>query len=131
MATIDESILVSIPVCVIVVEAALALPLVSWIKKLMIIGRKSARLLRSSQISDHWKERILPVYAMTMLKASLLIFVLIIFLFSIFTLGLHLGAWMFTNEFEWLSVLQRADYMLSSFLIALSYIAARRFVRDV
>lgn len=131
MAAFAESVLVSFPVVVLVVEVALASPLARLIQTLAVKGRKSARLLRNRRVSDHWKERILPAYALTMLQASLLILAWLTFLSVIFALGLYIGAWVFAEDFEGLLVLQRADYVLSSFLVAVAYLIARRFVRNV
>ncbi len=131
MAAFAESVLVSFPVVVLVVEVALASPLARLIQTLAVKGRKSARLLRNRRVSDHWKEQILPTYALTMLQASLLILAWLTFLSVIFALGLYIGAWVFADDFEGILVLQRADYLLSSFLVAVAYLIARRLVRNV
>ncbi len=131
MAAFAESVLVSFPVVVLVVEVALASPLARLIQTLAVKGRKSARLLRNRRVSDHWKEQILPAYALTMLQASLLILAWLTFLSVIFALGLYIGAWVFAEDFEGFLVLQRTDYVLSSFLVAVAYLIARRFVRNV
>ncbi len=131
MAAIAESILVSFPVVVLVVEAAFASPLARLIRTLAVKSRKSARLIWSKRISDHWKERILPVYSLTMFWTSLQILAWLIFLAMIFALGLYIGAWVFADDFEGILVLQRADYAVSSFLVAVAYLIARRFVRNV
>ncbi len=131
MAAFAESVLVSFPVVVLVVEVALASPLARLIQTLAEKGKKSSRLLRNRRVSDHWKEKILPAYALTMLQASLLILAWLTFLSVIFALGLYIGAWVFAEDFEGLLVLQRADYVLSSFLVAVAYLIARRFVCNV
>ena len=131
MTAFAESVLVSFPVVVLVVEVALASPLARLIQTLAVKGRKSARLLRNRRVSDHWKEQILPAYALTMLQASLLILAWLTFLSVIFALGLYIDAWIFAEDFEGFLVLQRADYVLSSFLVAVAYLIGRRFVRNV
>ena len=131
MVAFIESILVSTPAVVVAVEVAHALPIPNLVRNLVTRGRKSLHLLRSDRISDHWKERVLPAYATTMLKASLLIAALMIFLFLLFAIGLVVGARIFSVEFEWTSVLHRTDYLVSSFLIASVYLFARRLIRNV
>lgn len=131
MTDFAESILVSFPIVVLVVEVALASPLFRLIQTLAVKGRKSARLLGSRRISDHWKEQILPAYALTMLRASLLILAWLIFLSTIFALGIYICAWVFTDDFEGILVLQRADYLISSFLVSVVYLIARQFMRNV
>ena len=131
MAAIGETVLVSLPLVVLVVEVALASPIRKLIQTLAAQGRKSARLLRSGRVSDHWKEKVLPDYALTMLKASLLILAWLILLAVIFVFGIYISTLIFNNNFEeQLQVLQSAEYVLVSFLLAVAYLIARRLVRN-
>jgi len=58
-------------------ELLLRLPLPETIRRANGAARKSARLLQSRRISDHWKEKMLPAYAMTIAANSLLFFALL------------------------------------------------------
>lgn len=55
-------------------ELLLRLPMVPEFSRVQSASRKATRLLRSSAISDHWKEKILPVYALRIGRGSLLLF---------------------------------------------------------
>lgn len=44
-------------------EALWRLPLVAEIRAVGLAARRSAHVLASRQVSDHWKERVLPAYA--------------------------------------------------------------------
>ncbi len=58
-------------------EAFLRLPLMPAIRRANRAAARSVRTLRSARISDHWKERMLPVYALTIARNSVLFFALL------------------------------------------------------
>ncbi|GAB4382122.1 hypothetical protein [Albidovulum sp.] len=58
-------------------EVILRLPLVEQLRKLSGTARKSSHVLSSRRISDHWKERVLPRYAWTIGRGSVILFALI------------------------------------------------------
>lgn len=60
------------------VEIFLRLNSLAYIKDLNGLFRKVARVIKSSKISDHWKEIALPSYALQLFKLSLLIFAILI-----------------------------------------------------
>lgn len=126
MAALLETALVSCFTTIMVVEVALASPLVSLFRTLAAQSRKSIRLLGNGRVSDHWKERVLPIYAITILRLSLFSLIWMICVFIIFAFGLYAGAWLFAENFEGFGVLRRTDYMLASFLIAIVYLTVRR-----
>ena len=60
------------------VEMFLRLHALARIKDLNELLRKVARVIRSTKISDHWKETVLPSYALQLFTLSLLIFAILI-----------------------------------------------------
>lgn len=56
---------------VVTCEIVLRCPLPRHLAKMAVYARKAAALVRSGQVSDHWKERILPTYAGRIMAASL------------------------------------------------------------
>lgn len=58
-------------------ELLLRLPVLKQAQGLGEVARKSAATLASKRISDHWKERILPVYSVRMARCSVLFFLLL------------------------------------------------------
>ena len=54
------------------VEHFLRVPILREEKKLLAIGQKFIRVLRSRRISDHWKERALICYAQGTMKSTLM-----------------------------------------------------------
>ena len=73
--------------CVLSIELLLRLKFMSYVNSIGKNTNKVFRVIISSNISDHWKEKIVPVYAFILLKNSLLILgilFLIILVFSTF-----------------------------------------------
>lgn len=58
-------------------EAMMRLPLIAQIRRVAAAARKSGKVVRSRQISDHWKERILPAYSWAIGSGSLLFFAML------------------------------------------------------
>jgi hypothetical protein len=55
------------------VELALRLPIGGTVAQMHTTVGKITRVIGSKHISDHWKERILPSYALRLMQVSLLI----------------------------------------------------------
>jgi len=58
--------------------------LLATLKMFSKIIKKVVRVVASKNISDHWKEKILPVYALRIMKYSLHILIILLFIISSF-----------------------------------------------
>ena len=58
-------------------EAFLRLPVMARIHRVAAYSQKAMRVLQSKHISDHWKERVLPAYALRIGAGSVMFFVLL------------------------------------------------------
>ena len=73
--------------CILSIELFLRLKFMSYVNSIVKNMNKVFRIIISSNISDHWKEKMVPKYAFILLKNSLLILgilFLIILMFSAF-----------------------------------------------
>ena len=73
--------------CVLSIELFLRLKFMSYVNSIYRNSSKVFRIIMASNISDHWKEKVIPTYAFILLKNSLLILgilFLIILVFSAF-----------------------------------------------
>lgn len=73
-------------ICVLSVEIFIKSHYIDLISSLIKLSKKSTKIILCKNISDHWKETIIPKYSMKMMKYSLqmlLILCLIIFIFLI------------------------------------------------
>mgnify|MGYP000595507857 FL=1 len=74
-------------VCVLSIELFLRLKFISYVNSILKNTNKVFRVIISPNISDHWKEKMVPTYAFILLKNSLSILgilFLIILVFSAF-----------------------------------------------
>jgi hypothetical protein len=62
---------------VLAAEAFARLPLFRRFRGIVDVSRKSARVLSSRRISDHWKERVLPAYSLRLGRDSVVFFLLL------------------------------------------------------
>lgn len=69
--------LVAVIGAVVFVELLMYLPVAAEARRLARVGARAQQVLRSSRISDHWKEKVLLRYARDLLRASLCLTVLI------------------------------------------------------
>ncbi len=63
---------------ILVVECFLRTPLLASVKALQALLGKIMATLKSSAISDHWKEKVLPVYAGRLFSLSIKLFILVL-----------------------------------------------------
>ena len=73
-------------ICLLSVEIFIRSNYISLINSLVEVSKKAINIISNKNISDHWKEHIIPKYSIQMMKVSLqmlLIFLSIIFIFVI------------------------------------------------
>ena len=71
-------------VCILSVEIFIKSNLLSTLDIFSKIIKKTIRVVTSKNISDLWKEKILPVYALRIMKYSLHILIVLLFIISLF-----------------------------------------------
>ncbi len=106
-------------ICLFSVEIFIRSNYISLINSLFEVSKKAINLTFNKNISDHWKENIIPKYSIQMMKVSLqmlLIFLLIIFIFFILDY-IFSGFLEFTISF---------NGIIESILIAFSYAYMRK-----
>ena len=106
-------------ICFLSVEIFIRSNYVLLINSTIEVSKKAISIILNKNISDHWKENIIPKYSLQMMKYSmqmLLILFLIIFIFVI-TDNLFSGFLAFT--FSWNGIIE-------SILFAFSYVYIRK-----
>ena len=76
--------LILVIVCIISFELFIRLNFINLFAEIIKWSKKSINLLKSSRISDHWKEVVIPVYALKIMKISLLIFFILSIIIILF-----------------------------------------------
>jgi hypothetical protein len=106
-------------------ELLVRLPLLPAIGRARAAAQKSARLLRSKRVSDHWKEKMLPVYAAVIARNSVIFFGLLcaaILPVALFGFGYPGGPG------GWLAALMQPVNLAVLFGLSILYIIARTLV---
>jgi hypothetical protein len=118
----------SFVICVCGVELLIRAPLYTTLTTLLHYAAKSSRVIQSKHISDHWKEKVLPTYAVKVFQNSLKLFFIFLVVFAILlliskALDLVNPAGMTTLEF-----LSTWTGILFATIASTTYYYARRFV---
>ena len=108
-------------ICFLTVEIFIRSNYLPLINSTINVSKKAISTILNKNISDHWKENIIPKYSLQMMKYSmqmLLILLLIIFIFVIAD-NLFRGFLIFT--FSWNGIIE-------SLLLAFSYAYIRKII---
>jgi len=108
-------------ICVLSVEIFIRSNYISLINSLVAVSKKAIHIISNNNISDHWKENIIPKYSIQMMKVSLqmlLIFLLIIF---IFVMADNILSGFLEFTFSWNGIIE-------SILLAFSYVYIRKLI---
>ena len=104
--------------CILSIELFLRLKFMSYVNS---IGRNSSKVFHviiSSNISDHWKEKMVPVYAFILLKNSLLILGILFLIILVFSAFIVLSS-------KFLTLILSVTGVATSIVISLTYLKLR------
>lgn len=76
--------LILLLVCISSIEVFIRLNLVSHIDSISSVIKKVTCVIPNNNISDHWKEKVIPVYAFKIMKYSLQIILILLLIMSLF-----------------------------------------------
>ena len=71
-------------VCVLSVEVFIRFNFLLILGSILKVIRKIIYVIPRDNISDHWKEKVIPAYALRMMKYSLQILLILLFILSLF-----------------------------------------------
>ena len=75
--------------CIISIEIFLNLNFLNHLKKIISLTKKVLLVMSNKEISDHWKERVIPTYALQLMKYSLTVLLILLMIIAVF-LGISL-----------------------------------------
>ena len=104
--------------CVLSIELFLRLKFMSYVNSIGKNTNKVFRLIISSNISDHWKEKMVPVYAFILLKNSLLILGMLFLIILVFSAFIVLSS-------KFLALLLSVAGVATSIVISFTYLKLR------
>ena len=71
-------------VCIFSVEVFIRLNFLSHLDLILKVTKRVTYVIPKSNISDHWKEKVIPAYALRMMKYSLRILLILLLIISLF-----------------------------------------------
>ncbi len=108
---------------ILVVECFFRLPLAANLARLRGVVGKIVHTMRSSKISDHWKERVLPAYAGKLFSSSIVLFAIVCLALSPMII-VGIGADMAGLDF--MAFLMTMTAIVASTVFAILYVVVRR-----
>jgi preprotein translocase subunit SecE len=106
-------------VCVLSVEVFIRLNFLSLLDSILKVTRKVIYVIPQDNISDHWKEKVIPAYALRIMKYSLQILLILFLILSFFFI-----ADFFLNDF--LIFTLSLIGIIESMVFAFGYVYLRR-----
>ena len=104
--------------CVLSIELFLRLKFMSYVNSIARNTNKVFRVIISSNISDHWKEKMVPTYAFILLKNSLLILGILFLIILVFSAFIVLSS-------KFLTLLLSVAGVATSIVISFTYLKLR------
>ena len=74
-------------VCILSVEVFIKLKFVTLLNSILKVTKKVTYIIPKNSISDHWKEKAVPAYALRIIKYSLQILMVLSLMLSFFFIG--------------------------------------------
>ncbi|MDA9330971.1 hypothetical protein N9Q75_00690 [Gammaproteobacteria bacterium] len=74
-------------VCILSLEIFIRFNFLLVLDSILKVTKKVTYVISQDNISDHWKERVVPVYALRIMKYSLQILLILLFIFFIFIIA--------------------------------------------
>ena len=71
-------------VCTLSVEVFIRLKFLSHLDSILKVTKKVTYVIPKNNISDHWKEKVIPAYALRIMKYSLQILLILLLIMSLF-----------------------------------------------
>ena len=106
-------------VCILSVEVFIRLNFLSHLDSILKVTKKVTYVIPKSNISDHWKEKVVPAYALRMMKYSLQILLILLLILSLFLI-----ADFFINNF--LALTLSLIGIVESLVFAFGYVFLRK-----
>ena len=115
--------LVLLLICILSLEIFIRLKFINQLELILKFTKKVSHIIPEKNISDHWKEKVIPVYALKIMKCSFVIIIIIFLITSLFII--------FDIFFDNLLIFAISLIgILESIIFALGYLYIRRLIRE-
>ena len=108
-------------VCLVSVEIFVRSNYISLINSIITLSNKAISIISNKNISDHWKENIIPKYSLKIMKYSLKMLLIFFSIIFIFVIADNLSSGFLAFTFSWNGIIE-------SILIAFIYTYIRKLI---
>ena len=108
-------------ICFLFVEIFIRSNYIPLIKSLTKVSKKSISTILNKNISDHWKENIIPKYSLQMMKYSLQMLLILFLIIFIFVIADNFFSGFLAFIFSWNGIIE-------PILLAFSYAYIRKII---
>ena len=106
-------------VCILSVEVFMRLNFLSYLDLILKMIKRVTYVIPKNNISDHWKEKVIPVYALRIMKYSLQILLILLLIISLFFISDYFFNDFFAFTFSWIGIIE-------SMVFAFGYVYLRK-----
>ena len=108
-------------ICFISVEIFIRSNYIFLVKSTINVSKKSIDIILNKNISDHWKENIIPKYSLQMMKYSMQILLILFLIIFIFVIADNLFSGFLAFTFSWNGIIE-------SIFLAFGYFYIRKLI---
>ena len=113
--------LILLMICFFSIEIFIRSNYITLIKSLTKVSKKAIYIILNKNISDHWKENIIPKYSLQMMKYSMQMLLILFLIIFIFVIADNLFSGFLAFTFSWNGIIE-------SILLAFSYAYIRKLI---
>jgi len=108
-------------ICLLSVEIFIRSNYLSLINSIFKVSKKAISIIPNKNISDHWKEYIIPKYSLQMMKYSMQMLLILFLIIFIFIIADKLFSGFLAFTLSWSGIIE-------SILLAFSYVYMRKLI---
>ena len=113
--------LILLLICFLSVEVLIRSNYLSFVKSIFKVSKKAISIILNKNISDHWKENIIPKYSLQMMKYSMQMLLILFLIIFIFVIADNLFSGFLAFIFSWNGIIE-------PILLAFSYAYIRKLI---
>ena len=106
-------------ICILSVEVFIRLNFLSYLDSILKVTKRVAYIIPKSNISDNWKEKVIPAYALRIMKYSLQILLILLIIISLFLIADFFFNDFLVFTFSWIGIIE-------SMVFAFGYVYLRK-----
>ena len=106
-------------VCILSVEVFIRLNFLSHLDSILKVIKRVTYVIPKSNISDRWKEKVIPAYALRIMKYSLQILLILLLILSLFLISDYFFNNFLAFTFSWIGIIE-------SMVFAFGYVYLRK-----